>query len=661
MPPLKDQAKIEAMRRRLYERGRNLQPEGRHELLDEENAVVDSWSLKKPSPDQTVASAVANDPRPGALTTPQLAVIPPVVEPKRKWFHSYRMIILLATLLVFLLVLVGTSIYLLVGSNQISNKNIAINITGPLTVPGGEIMPLQVTLANQNKIPIESVVLIVNYPAGTKSAEDSAKDIFSSRIQLDRINAGETVNVPVKAIMYGEENQAGEIKATIEYRLTGSNGTFYKDATPLAFRITSSPLVIRVDSVKKVSAGQEVTMTLTIQSNASTPLKDVLVTANYPTNFDFTSSDPAPSYRENSWLIKEIPPEKSTTITLKGLIIGKQNEEFRLQFLAGMPQQDNQFIIGSTLAEAEVDFILEQPFINVDLNINNQKGEVVILTTGNKTTVTVNVQNTLVDTLYNMSVEIGLVGNIIIRDSVDVKNGYYDSVRDVIRFQVSGDPSLAQVAPGEVKSFSFDISPNNQEQTPSLIVTANAYARRVSEVDATEQLVGTAKMEAKFASIVSLNSKVTHASGIFTDSGPIPPQADTKTTYTLTLTAGAGGNNVSGVEVTTSLPQYVDWENKTVGDGTIIFNPVSKELNWTVGEIEAKKQKQISFQVTLLPSQNQIGITPALLGTQRLRGTDLFTGTVIRAEAVPLSAELPIDSGYEKDNGKIAPVSNSRN
>ncbi|PIW96849.1 hypothetical protein COZ82_02740, partial [Candidatus Kaiserbacteria bacterium CG_4_8_14_3_um_filter_38_9] len=452
MPPLKDQAKIEAMRRRLYERGRNLQPEGRHELLDEENAVVDSWSLKKPSPDQTVASAVANDPRPGALTTPQLAVIPPVVEPKRKWFHSYRMIILLATLLVFLLVLVGTSIYLLVGSNQISNKNIAINITGPLTVPGGEIMPLQVTLANQNKIPIESVVLIVNYPAGTKSAEDSAKDIFSSRIQLDRINAGETVNVPVKAIMYGEENQAGEIKATIEYRLTGSNGTFYKDATPLAFRITSSPLVIRVDSVKKVSAGQEVTMTLTIQSNASTPLKDVLVTANYPTNFDFTSSDPAPSYRENSWLIKEIPPEKSTTITLKGLIIGKQNEEFRLQFLAGMPQQDNQFIIGSTLAEAEVDFILEQPFINVDLNINNQKGEVVILTTGNKTTVTVNVQNTLVDTLYNMSVEIGLVGNIIIKDSVDVKNGYYDSVRDVIRFQVSGDPSLAQVAPGEVKS-----------------------------------------------------------------------------------------------------------------------------------------------------------------------------------------------------------------
>jgi len=155
MPPLKDQAKIEAMRRRLYERGRNLQPESRHELLDEGNSVIDSWSPKKPLPNQTVASAVADDPRPGALTTPQLTVISPIVEPKRKWFHSYRMIILLATLLVFLLVLGGTSVYLLVGSNQISNKNIAINITGPLTIPGGEIMPLQVTLANQNKIPIE--------------------------------------------------------------------------------------------------------------------------------------------------------------------------------------------------------------------------------------------------------------------------------------------------------------------------------------------------------------------------------------------------------------------------------------------------------------------------------------------------------------------------
>jgi len=290
----------------------------------------------------------------------------------------------------------------------------------------------------------------------------------------------------------------------------------------------------------------------------------------------------------------------------------------------------------------------------VGLDINNQKGEVVTLKTGDKTTVTVNVQNTLIDTLYNMSVEVGLVGNIIIKDSVDVKNGYYDSVKDIIRFQVSGDPSLAQVAPGEVKSFSFEISPNSQEQTPSIMVTANTYARRVSEVNATEQLVGTAKMEAKFASMVSLNSKVTHASGIFIDSGPIPPEADTKTTYTLTLTASAGGNNVSGVEVTTSLPQYVDWENKTVGDGKIIFNPVSKELIWTVGEIEAKKQKQISFQVALLPSQNQIGVIPALSGTQRLRGTDLFTGTVVRAEAVPLSAELDRSLGFERDNGKVA-------
>ncbi|OGG87829.1 hypothetical protein A2592_02480 [Candidatus Kaiserbacteria bacterium RIFOXYD1_FULL_42_15] len=653
MPPLKNQAQIEDMRRRLYERGINITPKKRHELSDNPQKVADSWQYDRPAVSSPTASIGDSDPRPATLTKPKLEVLTPTTETKKRWFHNYRTIILMVTLVSFLVVLGGTSIYLFFGSNQISNKNIDINISGSLTTGGGEIMSLQVTVANLNKVSIESAVLIVNYPSGTKSADDTAKDLFEDRIQLNSINAGETINVPVKAVMYGEENQEGEIKATIEYRLVDSNGTFYKDATPLVFRITSSPLVIRVDSVSKVSAGQEVDVTLTIQSNASTPLKDIIVSADYPTNFDFTSSEPAPSYRENSWLIKEIAPEESTTIVLKGLIVGKQNEEFRIQFLAGTPQQNNQFIIGSTLAEASADFIIEQPFIDVGLSINGLKGEVVTLQTGEETTVVVEVQNTLVDTLYNMSLEVGVVGNSIIKDHVTVQNGYYDSVKNVIRYQVSGDSSLAQVAPGATKRFTFSILPSNQKQTPSFMVTANAYARRVSEDSATEQLVGTAKSEAKFASSVSMVGKITHGSGVFTDIGAIPPIADTKTTYTVTLTAGAGGNNVSGVSVSSSLPQYVGWENKTTGDGTIIFNPVSNEITWTVGDIVAGKEKQISFQISLLPSQNQIGTTPALLGAQRLRGTDLFTGTVVRAEAVPLSAELDKSLGFGIDNGVV--------
>lgn len=653
MSSIKDQAEIAEMRRRLYERGNTFRSTPHYTLTDNPVPIKETWQSDIPSPvDTNVAAVIDLDPRPTTLTEAKLSIVSskPI---KKHWAHHYRSIVLLGTLVVFLCVLGGTSLYLLLGSNQISNKNIEVVLTGPLTIGGGEVMPLQVAVTNQNKVPIESVILVMNYPAGTKAADNSTKDLFEDRIPLNSVKAGETLTIPVKAIMYGEENQTGQIKATIEYHLIDSNGTFYKDASPLDFKITSSPLVIHVDAVNKISSGQEVTINLTLQSNSSAPLKGVLLTANYPSDFSFTSADPAPSYRDSSWIIKDIEPGQAAKISLKGLIVGDQSEQFQLQFTAGTPQQDNQYIIGSPLATATTDFTVEQPFIGVTLATNNTTGDVVVLKTGQPTAINVKVQNTLTDTLYNMSVEIDITGNVIMKDKVEVSNGFYDSIKNAVIFQVSGDPSLAQVAPGETKDFNFSIIPSSQTETPAFALVANAYARRVSDAKASEQLVGTAKQEARYSSSLSLFDKVNHANGIFTDSGPIPPMADSKTTYTVTLNASAGGNNTADVVVRTSLPQYVTWENNTTGDGTIAFNPINNEITWTVGNVDANQTKESSFQISLIPSQNQIGSTPSLVGSAQLRGTDLFTTSVIRAETASLNTELSSQSGYGNDNGRV--------
>lgn len=648
MPLIKDQAQIDEMRRRLYERGSEPIPQPRHNLSHKDASAPTQWPGQRPLEPEPLGQI---DPRPGALDEPTLDVH--MSSTKKRFRYSYRTIILLGTLGLFLVTILFSSLYLMFGNTQISNKNISLAITAPLTIGGGEVMNIQIAVTNQNKVPIESAVLIVNYPSGTKSTDTPARDLYEERITLNRLSAGEAINVPLKAIMFGEENQERQIKATIEYRLVDSNGTFYKESDPLNFKISSSPVVIRVESTKKVSAGQDVEVKLTIQSNASTPLKDLLITANYPTNFDYSSSEPTPAFRESAWLIKELLPEKSTTIVIKGAIVGKQTEEFQIQFSAGTPQQDNQFIIGSVLANAVADFVIEQPFIDVGIGVNGLKTEVVTLPTGEETAVKVTVQNTLDQTLYDMAVEVAVKGNILVRENVQVNKGFYDSVKDVIRFDPSGDKSLATVAPGATKEFSFTLKPGDQKSTPSYTLTANAFARRVNETSATEQLVGTAKTEVKFTSSVAVTRTVARGVSGFADVGPIPPAPDTKTSYAVTLTASAGGNDVTGGVLTTSLPQYVSWENLSLGDGKLEFNPVSKELTWTVGEIKAGTKKTTTFQVALLPSQNQIGTTPAVIGAQRFRATDRFTSEVIRAEAPPASSELGIETGFEENNGQV--------
>ena len=645
MTVIKTQAQIDEMRRKLYERGGSTSSSVRHDLSPTPQSTPSTWGGVLPAP---VVKPVTNHKEGEVASESEI--------PKKKRF-SYRTIILLGTLGLFLMVLVLSSLYMMLGNTQISNKNIGININGPLTIGGGQEMKLQIGITNQNKVPIESAVLIVYFPAGTKSVGEDSQDKFEERVTVGRINAGEAINIPVSAIMFAEENKEQQIRATVEYRMVDSNGTFDKEADPLTFKINSSPLVISVDSIKKVSAGQDVEVKLTVKSNAPTPLKDILVSANYPSNFDYSSASPEPVYRESDWLIKEILPEKSVTIIIKGAIVGQQAEEFQMKFSAGTPQKDNQFIIGSVLANATADFVIEQPFIDVKLSVNNQDTEVVTLQTGDSTQVRVTVQNTLSETLYDMAVEVGIKGNILVRDSVNVQNGYYDSVKDVIRFDPSGDASLKEINPGATKSFSFTLRPSDKKETPAFSLTANAYARRVQENRATEQLVGTAKGEVKFTSSVGVTRVVARSVPGFVDVGPLPPMADTETTYSVTLEASAGGNDVTGGVLMTSLPQYVNWKNLSSGDGSIIFNPVSKELTWTIGTITAGTKKSITFQIGLLPSQNQIGTIPAILGSQRFRATDRFTGDVVRAEAAPASSELGPESGFEERNGLVQPKS----
>jgi len=139
----------------------------------------------------------------------------------------------------------------------------------------------------------------------------------------------------------------------------------------------------------------------------------------------------------------------------------------------------------------------------------------------------------------------------------------------------------------------------------------------------------------------------------FSDTGSVPPKADEKTTYTITLKVSAGNNDVTGAVITSTIPSYATWENKSDGDGTVLFNSVNKEVSWTIGGMNANATKEVSFQVGITPSQNQVGTIPAVLGTQSLRATDSFTKSVVRAEGLPLSAQLSPEAGFPEDSGVV--------
>jgi hypothetical protein len=53
---------------------------------------------------------------------------------------------------------------------KISANNVIIRVEGPALVAGGEELTLQISIQNNNPVPIETADLIVEYPDGTRSA-----------------------------------------------------------------------------------------------------------------------------------------------------------------------------------------------------------------------------------------------------------------------------------------------------------------------------------------------------------------------------------------------------------------------------------------------------------------------------------------------------------
>lgn len=635
---------MESLRERLYERGQDATfVSARHTLSRQ--PVVDiarGWAGAAPAP---VMVPVQN-PIPPSLEAEAVSPLDTESLPT-KTRRRYRSIIMLATTVLFVLMVGASSVYLFFGGNQISGKNIEFVLTGPVAVAGGDIVTLQVAVNNNNAVAIEGATLVVNYPPGTKSVGEGSRDLYEERISLETIAAGESKVIPIQVAVFGEENEEKEITAAIDYRVTGSNGTFYKEAEPVKFTINSSPVILRVETIEKISAGQEFAIKLIVQSNAETPLSNVLISATYPDSFRFISAEPAPSYRQSEWILKQLAAKGTETITIRGVGNGLSSEAFIIRFQAGTPRTDNQFMIGSVLAQTASTFTVEQPFVKMEVRVGSDTDNDVVLPAGSATDVVVVVTNTHTEPIYDMNLRIAPTGSAFNESLLQINGGFYDSIKKELRFEVSGSPELALVQPGERREFRFTLSGDSELRTATLDLAASVYGRRVSERNVPEELIAADETAVRYSSVAALARQIDRLSG------PVPPVVNEETMYTLTIEAAAGANDVTGASVVTTLPQYVNWLQAYEGPGDVAFNPINKELRWTIGEIKSKERKTLSFQVSFTPSLLQVNSAPVMLSRQVFQANDRFTGAPLTADGAPITTELSEEQGYEHDNGIV--------
>ena len=676
MPGIKDEDRLRKVRDRLYARNAADVRTPLHSLTDEElrakrkqapRAWDDSKSEKRPtavgprvdartamsqqrqvSGTDQVAQRTAQATQQSAMpvqTESESATTPASKKPRRR----YRIVVVIASLLILV---AGATYTFFAGVTEISSRNITIDVSAPGTIGAGEEVPIDITIRNNNPVAVESGTLIVQFPDGSREPGESTRILRTDRINVDRIEPGAVLDIPIRAVIFGEEGEEKEVRARLDYRVAGTNSMLERTLDPIVMQVTSAPLSLQVDTTRQLAAGQEVTINLDVSSNAPNTLSDVLVVAEYPSGFEFIESNPAPAFGQNVWRIDELAASGANTVQIRGMFTGGAREEFAMSFNAGLPREDNRFAIGSIFATDRVDFVIEQPFFAIDLSVNNESGQSVAVSSGRRSTVRIRITNTLDAAVYDVRLAAGLSGNALDPDAVRVRDGFYDSLSNTVRFDVTTDRNLERIPPGGTLTYTFDMEPL-QVGTAQLDVEFDMFARRTADASAQEQLVGQAFTSAQYTSVVSVLRSLQYDAGAFTNSGPVPPVAEVPTTYTVDLAAQAGRNDLLDSQVEFSLPTYVEWLDRYEGPGTVEFNPVNQQVLWSIGSIDADDTARLQFQIRFNPSRSQIGNTPVLINTQNFRATDRFTGVVVRDQGNVLSTELSEETGYQRNNGIV--------
>jgi len=572
-------------------------------------------------------------------------------EKKTNWFLGF--FILAFIFFLGALGYVGFKFYF---SSGINAQNVDILINAPLTIGAGETFDFEVALQNKNQIAMRLVDIEVQFPDGTRSVTDIGTDYKKTKETIESIAIGEVVKKNYSALLFGEEGDKKEVSVFLMYQVEGST-TLFKKEKKFDVVLKSTPVRLTITNVKEITAGQDLAFTIELVSNSTQTLKNVMVQATYPFGFLYKSSTLAPKSDKKSWVIQTLAPKETVTFTVKGTIEGQNKDDKYFTFSVGLedPEKESPQVVFSTKGTT---ISLERPFLELGLEINQNSSDTIALDPEIGNNASVSFKNNTEFPLRNASISLLIDGASLRKDSIQVSEGFYQSLDNRITWDNTTADELVSIPVGTsgdvffnftglgVASEQFIINP---EVTFSIQVKGNRNP--VDQVS--EMIENSIVKKIRFNTQLSINAISEYYSSTFANTGPIPPKVEQKTTYTSVISIKNSTSVVSNGVVTMRIPNYVQYEGVfSPSSEQVSYDPVTRLIVWNVGTVGTKvgyagnKPRTLALQVSLIPSVSQTGNAPTLIESIVFEGTDTHTQQKVSESALSVSTQIKDAKDY---------------
>jgi hypothetical protein len=573
---------------------------------------------------------------------------------------SFPIKILIGSIIFFIIALILVAYKFLGGGNLVSGNNIEIAVKAPISVTGGEVFPFEINIKNNNNITLSAVDLGVTFPLGAKDVQNTSLPAKMVQTFLGNILPGQSVKKNLSVVLLGQENDKKNIDINLAYKVPGSNSVFNKKKT-IQVLISSAPISLVITGPDEVNTNQNVDFTAEITSNSPSVVKDLLLKIDYPFGFVFSESNPKTFSKNNLWLIGDLEPGAKRVIKFSGTLTGQEGEERGFNFSLGSQSKNDNQVIDIPLTSAFSAVTIRRPFVSADILFNGSDTKEYVSPAGEKVEATINWQNNLPYEVSDVSILIRINGNAVNKASIIADSGYYRSSDNTIAYNKTTDSDLAVVEPGQsgsskltFSSFGVGTITGGALTNPTIVLDILVTGKRVDYQPGQDDILFSDSRKIKITSNPQLFAKALYYVGPFENTGPVPPKSEQETTYTITWTVTNPLNNLTNTKVTAVLPPYVKYLSViSPTKENISYEESTGLVTWSPGNILAgagkiSPAKEVSFQISFLPSVDKIGVTPELIGPATITAKDTFTLTDTSSVFQALNTNLTSDP-YFKD------------
>lgn len=484
-------------------------------------------------------------------------------------------------------------------------------------VASGDVVTLEATFQNNKAVPLSSVELEVFYPEGFhfQRASLEPEDENNRVWKFSNVQAGAGGKVRITGQMVGEKDQQKQFSALLVYTPSNFSDEFQVNAQTSVL-ITSSTLSAEVTAPNQAQSGQEFEYGVKVTNTATVALKQLVVTVEPPEGYTTNDTSIPPSRGDYEWRVDALEPDEEFSLTIKGTVDGASGDTKQFELTVGLLELDN--TINVQLVKTSL-VVVVNPEVSMKIDAPT------IVAPGDTMPVKLTVKN-------DTDAELRDVAVVLTLDGVLFQETEYQFER------------MKKFAPLSSKELSVDLvlsSDSVTKQALQLVATVSEATLFGNTISIPDQVTHVAKVKGSFVALAEARYFDNDLTKI--GDGPLPPVVGMETTYVIRWTAINGGNPLSDVSFTTTLPEEVIWnEGATAG---VTYDPATRQVSYTIDALAANTQQPASFMVSVSPTPDDLNKLLILTTETVVDGRDPFTEEQYSQTLPRITTDLSTDEG----------------